>query len=112
MSVQAPLLSQATTETLNAPVAGGGVPYYETSARKRIGVDDVFYDLIRQMLKADTESGRLGGSRNLSGFSSGGGLGFGTLTGRKKNRRRKAGRNGPAGGGDGGGGHGPQCVVL
>ncbi|MBW0524627.1 hypothetical protein O181_064342 [Austropuccinia psidii MF-1] len=31
----------------------GGVPYYETSARKRINVDEVIVDLIRQIIKAD-----------------------------------------------------------
>jgi hypothetical protein len=29
------------------------VPYYETSARKRINVDEVIADLIRQIIKAD-----------------------------------------------------------
>ncbi|CAH7687258.1 P-loop containing nucleoside triphosphate hydrolase protein [Phakopsora pachyrhizi] len=31
----------------------GGVPYYETSARKRINVEEVIADLIRQIIKAD-----------------------------------------------------------
>ncbi|KAH9464781.1 hypothetical protein MJO28_001510 [Puccinia striiformis f. sp. tritici] len=31
----------------------GGVPYYETSARKRINVDEVIADLVRQIIKAD-----------------------------------------------------------
>ncbi|BGP58296.1 hypothetical protein JCM8202_000942 [Rhodotorula sphaerocarpa] len=31
----------------------GGVPYYETSARKEINVNEIFEDVVRQMVKAD-----------------------------------------------------------
>lgn len=35
----------------------GRVPFYETSARKRQNVDEVFLDLCRQMMRADHNSG-------------------------------------------------------
>ena len=36
----------------------GGTPYYETSARRRANVDEVFKDLCRQMIRKDIEMGR------------------------------------------------------
>ncbi|KAM0789742.1 hypothetical protein ACM66B_006597 [Microbotryomycetes sp. NB124-2] len=35
----------------------GGVPYYETSARRQINIQDVFEDIIRQMIKAGAGGG-------------------------------------------------------
>lgn len=35
----------------------GRVPFYETSARKRQNVDEVFLDLCRQMMRADANAG-------------------------------------------------------
>lgn len=45
----------------------GRVPFYETSARKRQNVDEVFLDLCRQMMRAD-----------VGGSGSGGGTGGGS----------------------------------
>ena len=39
----------------------GGTPYYETSARRRANVDEVFKDLCRQMIRKDIEIGRAKG---------------------------------------------------
>lgn len=39
----------------------GGTPYYETSARRRANVDEVFKDLCRQMIRKDIEMGRARG---------------------------------------------------
>ncbi|KAK4056420.1 Ras- protein rsr1 [Microbotryomycetes sp. JL221] len=36
----------------------GGIPYFETSARKDLNVRDVFEDLVRQMIKAGAGGGR------------------------------------------------------
>jgi Ras-related protein Rap-1B len=36
----------------------GDCPYYETSARRRANVDEVFRDLCRQMINRDMEAGR------------------------------------------------------
>ncbi|CAZ79507.1 unnamed protein product [Tuber melanosporum] len=44
----------------------GRVPFYETSARKRQNVDEVFLDLCRQMMRAD-----VGGSGSGGGASGG-----------------------------------------
>lgn len=37
----------------------GNCPYYETSARRRANVDEVFKDLCRQMINKDLEASRL-----------------------------------------------------
>lgn len=34
----------------------GGVPYYETSARKNINVEGVFEDVLRQIIRAKTRT--------------------------------------------------------
>ena len=36
----------------------GHAPYYETSARRRANVDEVFVDLCRQIIRRDVTSGR------------------------------------------------------
>lgn len=46
----------------------GGVPYYETSARKRINVEEVIADLVRQIIKADRLGHLGGGGGNRSGL--------------------------------------------
>ncbi|GAA6052920.1 Ras-related protein RSR1 [Rhodotorula toruloides] len=38
---------------VNLSKSWGGVPYYETSARKEINVNEIFEDVVRQMIKAD-----------------------------------------------------------
>lgn len=41
----------------NLSRAWGNVPYYETSARKRINVDEVFADIVRQCRAFDAANG-------------------------------------------------------
>lgn len=45
----------------NLSKAWGNVPYYESSARKRINVDEVFADIVRQCRALELEEG---GSRS------------------------------------------------
>ncbi|SPO27182.1 probable RSR1 - GTP-binding protein [Ustilago trichophora] len=56
--------------------AWGNVPYYEASARKRINVDEIFADVVRQIRAFDTLNGRPGtaggGGGGRHGFSSNG----------------------------------------
>ncbi|RPB05252.1 ras-domain-containing protein [Choiromyces venosus 120613-1] len=59
----------------------GRVPFYETSARKRQNVDEVFLDLCRQMMRAD-----VGGSGSGGGASGGGSSEKVAQTPRKKRR--------------------------
>ncbi|GAA5874760.1 hypothetical protein JCM8547_005204 [Rhodosporidiobolus lusitaniae] len=47
---------------INLSRSWGGVPFYETSARREINVNEIFEDVCRQMLKNDAVSG--GGARN------------------------------------------------
>ncbi|KAI1114727.1 ras-domain-containing protein [Nemania sp. NC0429] len=41
-----------------------GAPYYETSARNKTNVDEVFTDLCRQILRMEDIAGDAGGARN------------------------------------------------
>jgi Ras-related protein Rap-1B len=49
----------------------GRVPYYETSARRRANVDEVFKDLCRQIIRRDMDAagGGGGGARGSGGSS-------------------------------------------
>jgi len=50
----------------------GRVPYYETSARRRANVDEVFKDLCRQIIRQDMEAtAATGGGRNRTRVSYG-----------------------------------------
>jgi Ras family len=49
----------------------GRIPYYETSARRRANVDEVFKDLCRQIIRQDMEAAAASGSRNKSRVSYG-----------------------------------------
>lgn len=69
----------------------GRVPFYETSARKRQNVDEVFLDLCRQMMRADVNAG--------------GGDGYGKS---EKAEGRKGGRKGATGRKE----KGRFCVIL
>lgn len=73
----------------------GGKPYYETSARNRTNVDEVFVDLCRQILRRDKERGQngvgVGGVGGVSSQGRGGGAGGG-----EKDTRRDDGRGGDA----------------
>ncbi|BGP43627.1 Ras-related protein rsr1 [Rhodotorula kratochvilovae] len=55
---------------VNLSRSWGGVPYYESSARKEINVTEIFEDVVRQMIKADAASPR---SRRSSANGPGGG---------------------------------------
>lgn len=81
--------------------AWGNCPYYETSARRRANVDEVFRDLTRQIIRRDMERIREGDSR--SGY---------------RNRERDRGRPGEPGGRTlrgkrrPGGDHHHRCTIL
>ena len=47
--------------------AWGNVPYYETSARKRINVDEVFADIVRQCRAFEMLNGSSSGGKNKEG---------------------------------------------
>ena len=79
----------------------GIIPYYETSARRRLNVNEVFVDVCRQIIRKDLSSGK---SKGAGGGGGGGGDGGGGRDGR---RRRKGRRDG-----EGGGGGGSRCVIL
>ncbi|SOV06069.1 probable RSR1 - GTP-binding protein [Ustilago sp. UG-2017a] len=79
--------------------AWGNVPYYEASARKRINVDEIFADVVRQIRAFDTLNGRPGtaGSGGRHGSSGNGGMngskdskmaGSSFGTSRSKNRKK------------------------
>lgn len=72
------------------------MPYYETSARRNTNIDEVFIDLVRQIIKADRASG------GLLGTTSGGGK-----SGARRRKRRE-----DAGGTMGGGALDYKCVIL
>lgn len=45
----------------------GNKPYYETSARRRTNVDEVFIDLCRQIIRRDMERGEAGSASRSNG---------------------------------------------
>jgi hypothetical protein len=69
----------------------GRVPYYETSARRRANVDEVFKDLCRQIIRRDMDAGggSGGGARGSGGSSASHGHG-----GRAAERRSPPDRRG------------------
>jgi len=72
----------------------GNAPYYETSARRRANVDEVFRDLCRQIIRRDMEQSRTnteGYEREHHGGSS-----------RRRRRRHRRDRNE----------HHSRCVIL
>lgn len=72
----------------------GNIPYYETSARRRLNVNEVFVDVCRQIIRKDS-SGRRGERRNEGG-------GGGGREGRDGRRRRRGGDRDK----------GSRCVIL
>lgn len=68
----------------------GNVPYYETSARRRQNVDEVFRDLCRQIIRRDMEIARAMGTADYANHSGGR---------RKKRKKRRGGQSG-------------QCTIL
>ncbi|KAK1825483.1 Ras-related protein rsr1 [Friedmanniomyces endolithicus] len=74
--------------------AWGGVPYYETSARRRQNVSEVFVDVCRQIMHRDLSGrARRGGGREGQGQGGGerAGGGDGKLSRRRRKGRRAAG---------------------
>ncbi|KAM0718604.1 hypothetical protein Q7P37_005674 [Cladosporium fusiforme] len=72
----------------------GNIPYYETSARRRLNVNEVFVDVCRQIIRKDS-SGRKGEGRDGRGGGGGG------RDGRDGRRRRRRGEE-----------KGSRCVIL
>jgi Ras-related protein Rap-1B len=62
----------------------GNVPYYETSARRRQNVDEVFRDLCRQIIRRDMEFARANGN-DYAGHSGG----------RRKKKKKRRNERGP-----------------
>lgn len=60
----------------------GNAPYYETSARRRANVNEVFTDLCRQIIRKDLQGSSKGDSRKRDGSD---------RNDRKSNRRRRKG---------------------
>ncbi|KAF2200771.1 ras-domain-containing protein [Delitschia confertaspora ATCC 74209] len=80
----------------------GSVPYYETSARRRANVDEVFVDLCRQIIHRDQAAKKE--RRGRDGEKGG-----------KRRRRDDGGGGGGGGRGRTGGAHGagrPRCTIL
>ena len=84
----------------------GNAPYYETSARRRTNVDDVFRDLCRQIMRQDPSVASSSGMARASGSSSAyrdgeqsrNGVGGGGVSGRHGGRSgtsRKTSRKAP-----------------
>jgi Ras-related protein Rap-1B len=69
----------------------GRVPYYETSAKRRANVDEVFRDLCRQIIRKDMEDARRA-ERNGEGARNSGGAGSGGPD--KKRSRKRADKGG------------------
>lgn len=63
----------------------GNAPYYETSARRRANVDEVFIDLCRQIIRKDMHMTQM---RDQDMTSRGGGGGSGRRSGRRRGRVR------------------------
>lgn len=63
----------------------GNAPYYETSARRRVNVDEAFIDLCRQIIKKDMQ---LTPTRDQELASPGGGGGLDRRGGARGRRRR------------------------
>jgi Ras-related protein Rap-1B len=63
----------------------GNAPYYETSARRRANVDEVFIDLCRQIIRKDMHMTQM---RDQDMTSRGGGGGSGRRSGRRRGKVR------------------------
>ena len=71
----------------NLSRAWGNVPYYEASARKRVNVDEVFADIVRQCRTYEQTSS--GGKNSGSGGTSANGYGSSKLAGTSFGTRGK-----------------------
>ncbi|KAI9814553.1 MAG: Ras- protein rsr1 [Thelocarpon impressellum] len=85
----------------------GNAPYYETSARRRANVDEVFVDLCRQIIRKDAASYAPGGGPGGRGEREERYKRPRERTQRSGRRRTKRGSRGSGGGGGGG-----QCCIL
>jgi Ras-related protein Rap-1B len=94
----------------------GRVPYYETSARRRANVDEVFRDLCRQIIRKDMENHARASLVGDGAYRESGGNGDGagqadsskqgvTRTRRSKSMRKKQRKKGDKDGG-------PSCTIL
>lgn len=86
--------------------AWGNVPYYETSARRRQNVQEVFVDVARQIMRRDIARARVQGGDGARDSRAGG-------RGRRRRDRSRSRRRGQ----DeedyrGGGGRRSRCVIL
>ncbi len=86
--------------------AWGNVPYYETSARRRQNVQEVFVDVARQIMRRDIARARVQGGDGARDSRAGG-----------RNRRRRDRSRSRRRGEDeddyrGGGGRRSRCVIL
>lgn len=74
------LQGTVTRDSIKQATRGfGNIPYYETSARRRVNVDDAFRDLVRQIMIREREAEKAGGGgqeRGYAGVSGGGGQGY------------------------------------
>lgn len=92
----------------------GRVPYYETSARRRANVDEVFRDLCRQIIRKDMENSvaRGGASTAYREHGSGGGLESGSSGSNSKVKSGNGKRDKKKGNKKGGRDSGPSCTIL
>ncbi|CDU26138.1 probable RSR1-GTP-binding protein [Sporisorium scitamineum] len=87
--------------------AWGNVPYYEASARKRINVDEIFVDVVRQIRAFDALHGRAGTTGGHGPGSRHGSVSNGAANGFKENKT--------AGGGGGSSSRSrdrKKCVIM
>lgn len=96
-------------------VSWGDKPYYETSARRRVNVDEVFKDVCRQIMRMDQEGGHSGyytsgKNSEMSDMDGSGARGSGdyprylsreSMRSRRRRRRRRERKR-----------EGPSCVIL
>jgi Ras-related protein Rap-1B len=66
----------------------GNAPYYETSARRRANVDEVFIDLCRQIIRKDMHLTQIRDQESASRGDAGPGRRRGHRPGRRRNRDR------------------------
>ena len=99
----------------------GRVPYYETSARRRANVDEVFRDLCRQIIRKDMESsvrasasGPAGGAghHDFAGAEGSAAQGSSRQAARGQAKRSKSTKSGKRPRKKGDKDSGPSCTIL
>lgn len=91
--------------------AWGNVPYYETSARRRQNVSEVFVDVCRQIIRKDLSRARRG-DRGQDRLGYGGGRDEPRSSRRRRRRRTGHDDDFDDRRGGGGGGGRSRCVIL